>query len=56
MAKGFNKLGILLAHQELEKIWRDITENNSRIEKFDFKVFKAFYDRYDMKLRQSNLK
>jgi hypothetical protein len=56
LAKGFNKIGLPVSSQELERIWRDITENNSRMDKFDFKSFKGFYDRYDMKLKQSNLK
>ena len=30
-------------------MWRDITENNSRLDKFDYRLFKAFYERYDLK-------
>jgi hypothetical protein len=46
-------LGIPVSANELGRIWRDITENNSRVEKFDYKLFKAFYEKYDTKTKSN---
>lgn len=40
-----------MSFMELDKAWRDVTENNIKREKFDYKLFKAFYERYSQTVK-----
>ena len=46
MANGLAKLGIPISEVELLNMWKDITGNDIRIEKFGYQLFKKFYEKY----------
>ena len=54
MADGFGYLGIELNNDELEMIWNEIVQGDKNKNKFDFNMFKIFYDRHKIKINENN--
>ena len=52
MADGFSRIGVPLSISEFDRVWKDISGNNPRIKGFDYGLFKAFYERYDTRVKQ----
>lgn len=42
----FNKIDVPLSTKELDKIWKEITENK-KVEKIDYGMFKRFFMNHD---------
>ena len=54
MADGFGYLGIELNNDELEMIWNEIVQGDKNKNKFDFTMFKIFYERHKYKINENN--
>jgi hypothetical protein len=47
-------LGIELNNDELEMIWNEIVQGDKNKNKFDFTMFKIFYERHKYKINENN--
>jgi Ca2+-binding EF-hand superfamily protein len=54
MAEGFGHLGVELNNEELEMIWNEIVQGDKNKNKFDFNMFKIFYERHKYKNNDNN--
>ena len=46
VSSGFKRLGILLNNIEIDNIWNEMTNNNSKVEKINLSMFKSFFEKY----------
>lgn len=49
MLAGFSRIHVLLSQTEFDKIWDDVTNNNNKLERIDYKLFKIFFEKYSNK-------
>jgi Ca2+-binding EF-hand superfamily protein len=54
MADGFGHLGVELNNEELEMIWNEIVKGDKNMKKFDFNLFKVFYEKHRYKINDNN--